>query len=161
MDVKLGTRQYTILHLDGLEAFQESGKFTQKPNWSCHDNTLVSITPEEDGLSCRVDSGNRTGKTSIVVSDSNDSTTPTLTFQIHVGAQSANHFGVTIEQPKDLDSEDDDTNLPNSDAPSEPKNPADRSGVSTGTPHDAVPGGASKPGPTGGPAAGETPVQSA
>lgn len=101
MDINLGDNQFTTIHLEGLDAAQQAGMFQSPPKWVSSDNTIVQITPTDDGLSCRIEGATpvQLGSATVTVTDADDSTVPPLVFNVTIGAESITHLGATIDPP--------------------------------------------------------------
>lgn len=104
MDLKLGERQYTTIHLDGLDPLHEKGSFQSAPKWSCSDSTILKITPDEDGCCCRIEAARPVlfGTATVSVTDRDDSSVPPVIFNITVTKDPITNLGVTIDPATDL-----------------------------------------------------------
>jgi hypothetical protein len=104
MDLKLGDNQFTTVHLDGLEPLREEGLFQSPPKWVCSDNTIVKITPDEDGCCCRIEAARPVlhGTATVTVTDRDDSAVPAVIFTITITKDKTTNFGVTIDPATEI-----------------------------------------------------------
>lgn len=101
MDIALGDNQFTLVHLEGLDAAKQAGTFTKPPAWTVDDPTVVLITPDADGKTCRIEAANpvKLGAAVVTVTDADDATIAPLTFNVTIGAEAITSLGATIDPP--------------------------------------------------------------
>jgi hypothetical protein len=85
VEVTLSTHQFTTAHLVGKDAAGQPGVFTVPPTWTVAD-TLLTLTPSSDGLSCHVQATvpTTTLGTSVVTAHYAPAVGPALMAELHV-----------------------------------------------------------------------------
>ncbi len=103
VQIQLGDNQFTTIHVTGLDPAGLPGVFAHPPAWSVDDPSVVTITPSDDGATCRVEAAAppKLGNAVVTLTDVDDATVPALTFEVAVAAEAVNHFGVTVDPPQE------------------------------------------------------------
>lgn len=101
MDLNLGDNQFTTIHLTGVDAAKQAGRFTKAPSWEVDDPTVVRITPSPDGTACRVEAADpiKLGTAVLTATDVDDPTIPPIEFVITITGEQVTSLGATIDPP--------------------------------------------------------------
>ena len=101
MDLSLGTKEFTTMHVKGLTKDELPGAFIAPPVWTIDSPAIALITPSADGLNCRIEAATplQLGTAIVTVSDTDDPSVASITITVTVKGESITHLALDIDPP--------------------------------------------------------------